>query len=143
MSRSKLNVVNNKTKKKMSSLLILWLIKICFCIACVYSGFVEEKVSSSSFSIKSNKSIKYVFLYPKSITKQSKCCNVVIFFSFFIYWIGWMNMYMKVIHFGRLMDNKKYVEHQCWLTGDKAMTMRRLRTFSFPCVVTALLLPLD
>lgn len=48
-----------------SFVLILWLIKICFCIACVYSGFVEEKVSSSSFSIKTNKSIKYVFYTQK------------------------------------------------------------------------------
>lgn len=41
-----------------------------FCIACVYSGFVEEKVSSSSFSIKTNKSIKYVSLYQKSINQK-------------------------------------------------------------------------
>lgn len=46
----------------------------------------------------------YTQKYNKTKSK-SKCCNVV-FFSFFIYWIGWMNMYMKVIHFGRLMDNK-------------------------------------
>lgn len=34
-----------------------------------------------------------------------------------------MNMYMKVIHFGRLMDNRKMLNTNCWFKSDEAVTM--------------------